>query len=532
MNNISAGVQSRHFSSVLRSLLFSSLLFEGVVLLLAAALRLWMLDLKPAHFDEGINGWFVDQMKVNGFYRYDPENYHGPFYFYVLFVSLTLLGRNLWALRLPAVVASLASVWMVLRFDRYLGSVAARLGSLALAISPAAVFYGRYGIHESWLVLALLIILWGGLGLWKEGDRHSLVVLSCGVALLFLLKETAVIHVVCFFLASAVFVIWQRLIPCTPSLPRAARRWSNRDLFFCCAGSLFALIFFYSGTFLNWHGVYDFFAAYAKWFHTGTGDGGHVKTEYQLGPVNYYWLALMGRYEWPALAGLLYAVRLSLPVGFPNAFIMRYLAIYGVGTLVAYSVIPYKTPWCVISILWPFTLLFGCAVQEIWGIKKMRVYGAVVFIVLLGSSLWKTLQLNWKHDTDPNEPYVYVQTMPGISRVIEPVLGVAHGDHRQYAMGGQVILDSYYPLPWIFGDFTRIGYYDKLPDTLDGEFIIALASKRKAVEAHLTEPYLRCSFQLRDSMDECMVWFKEARFHDWFANPAHGLAERFVPHHS
>ena len=47
--------------------------------------------MKPPHFDEGINGWFVDQMMKNGFYRYDPTNYHGPLHFYVLFLSQTLV---------------------------------------------------------------------------------------------------------------------------------------------------------------------------------------------------------------------------------------------------------------------------------------------------------------------------------------------------------------------------------------------------------------------------------------------------------
>ena len=43
------------------------------------------------------NGWFVDQMVKNGFYRYDPTNYHGPLHFYVLFIFQTLLGQRLGA---------------------------------------------------------------------------------------------------------------------------------------------------------------------------------------------------------------------------------------------------------------------------------------------------------------------------------------------------------------------------------------------------------------------------------------------------
>ena len=170
-------MQIRRSDSSVKTLLAlvgSGILLDVVIILLAALLRLWALDLKPAHFDEGINGWFVDQMKVSGFYRYDSENYHGPLYFYVLFVFLSLLGRNLWVLRLPAVFASIVSVWMALRFGRFFGSTAARLGALALAVSPAAVFYGRYAIHESWFVASLMITALGLLGLWKSGRSRDL----------------------------------------------------------------------------------------------------------------------------------------------------------------------------------------------------------------------------------------------------------------------------------------------------------------------------------------------------------------------
>ena len=41
---------------------------------------------------------------------------------------------------------------------------------------------------------------------------------------------------------------------------------------------------------------------------------------------------------------------------------LRYLAIYGVGSLVAYSLVKYKTPWCIISFGWPFLFIFGAAI--------------------------------------------------------------------------------------------------------------------------------------------------------------------------
>src|SRR4029453_18719588 len=103
-----------------------------------------LLGVKPPHFDEGINGWFVDQIMHNGFYRYDPTNYHGPLHFYVLLLSESLLGRNLWALRLPVVLVSIGCVWLMLKFEPLVGRNVSRIAALAMAVSPGFVFYGRY----------------------------------------------------------------------------------------------------------------------------------------------------------------------------------------------------------------------------------------------------------------------------------------------------------------------------------------------------------------------------------------------------
>jgi len=522
-------MQSRPSFRAVKNLLLSAMVVEGGILLLAALLRLWGLDIKPAHFDEGINGWFVDQMRANGFYRYDPENYHGPLYFYVLFVFLTLGGRNLWALRLPAVIASFASVWVALRFERFFGSTTARLGALALAVSPAAVFYGRYAIHESCVVLALMIMTMGLLGLWRGAARWDLAFVFAGGTALLLLKETAVIHLVCFGLAGLCLMLWQKLVPSVPQQSMAPSRWDNRDALLFSFIASAVMVFFYSGTFLNWQGVSDFFRAYGKWFHTGVGAGGHEKTDYQFGSfglVNWYWVALMVRYEWPALLGLIVAVRLA----WPAPAMLRYLAIYGLGVLAAYSIVPYKTPWCIISILWPFALLFGAGVAEFRKKLPWAVISLIACIALAGS-LVLCIRLNFRHCTDPAEPYVYVQTQPGIAVITEPLLGMAERDPRNHELSGMIMLDSYYPLPWILGDFSKIGYYekDKELDKLDADFVTALSSREREMEQKLTGPYLKRRYLLRDSMDECTVWFREPVFASWFADGRHGKPQLVKP---
>src|ERR1051326_2313485 len=92
-----------------------------LILGLAVFLRFFLLGIKPPHFDEGINGWFVDQVMHNAFYRYDPTNYHGPLHFYVLQLSESLLGRNVGPRRLPFVLGSIVCVLLMLKFEPLVG---------------------------------------------------------------------------------------------------------------------------------------------------------------------------------------------------------------------------------------------------------------------------------------------------------------------------------------------------------------------------------------------------------------------------
>ena len=235
------------------------------ILALAAALRVALLDIKPPHFDEGVNGWFADQMTRSGYFRYDPTNYHGPLHFYAVFLSQTLLGRNLWALRLPAVVASLLAVWSILRFREPFGATAARIAALAMALSPACVFYGRYSIHESWLVFFSSLFLWGVLGLWAKGERRFLFALLAAASGMILTKETYVVHAGSFLLAGIVLWLWQKVLPSRPQLPVAPQQWTWRDLGTGAALALLAIIFFYSGTFLAFPALSGLFETFAAW---------------------------------------------------------------------------------------------------------------------------------------------------------------------------------------------------------------------------------------------------------------------------
>src|SRR5437899_474900 len=272
-----------------------------LILGLAVFLRFFLLGIKPPHFDEGINGWFVDQIVKNGFYRYDPTNYHGPLHFYVLLLSQALFGRNVWALRLPVVLVSISCVWLALKFGPFVGRTVSRMAALAMAVSPGFVFYGRYSIHEVWLVLFSMLFIFGLLGLWKFGTPSYLWCTGMGLVGMILSKETYIIHVGCAVIAIAVCYFSNELSPLPDARP-AKQRWDYVDLAMVTATGIALLVFFYSGTFFHWSGVKGLYQAYAAWFATGHQGHGHEK------PWHYWVSTLIVRYEWPVFAGLIFCL--------------------------------------------------------------------------------------------------------------------------------------------------------------------------------------------------------------------------------
>jgi len=495
------------------------------IVLMAVVLRTALLDIKPPHFDEGINGWFADQMQRNGFYHYDPANYHGPLHFYAVFLSQTLFGRTLWALRLPAIIPAILAVWALLRYREFFGATTARLAAAAMAVSPAFVFYGRYSIHESGMTLFSILLLWAVLGLWEKGELRFLNTLVLSLTGMILTKETYIVHLGCLVLAGLVLRLWQKALPSRPAWPVARQLWTWRNLAGASALGLGAIVFFYSGNFLDWAGLKGLYETYASWFHTGVQAGGHEKNTFRildLDCLNYYWVTLMARYEWPALAGLLACARF---VG-PSDARLRYIAISAGGVLLAYSIIPYKTPWCIISILWPFYLILGALVAEAGAfLSKNHKQPLLVFLLvgsLLAVSLGMSIRLSFFHNTDQKEPYVYVQTYPEIETLTRPLLEMAKQDPRNYHLCGQSVLESYYPLPWILGDFTRIGYFNpkEPPATFDGDFIVVEKSKAAEVEPKLAGSYYKRTFRLRDAQEECVVYFRTEPFREWFKGAA------------
>jgi uncharacterized protein (TIGR03663 family) len=474
------------------------------IVALAAFLRFLLLGMKPPHFDEGINGWFVDQMAKNGFYRYDPTNYHGPLHFYVLFLSETLLGRNIWAIRLPVVLLSILCVWLMLKFEPFVGRNVSRWAALAMAISPGFVFYGRYGIHEIWLQLFSMLFILGLIGLWRKGTTNYLWCLGMGLTGMILTKETYIIHVGCALLAGLVTWI-SHLLNRVPNSRPVPQTWNYLDLLMVVLVGVAAIIFFYSGTFFNWPGLKGLYQTFGTWFKTGSNGNGHEKPW-------HYWLELIGRYELPIAFGLLF----SLYIPFVKNISLRYLAVYSVGTLLAYTIVRYKTPWCIIAIAWPLLFVFAAALI-IFPIKY-RFWTYVGLGLVLWESVIMSVSLNYFRCSTFEEPYVYVQTYNDIFKLTRPLLTLAKRDPTNYQLVGHLIRSSTYPFPWILGEFTKVGYYENgnLPDKLDADFLLVQQDKIADVEGKLHGTYFTEPLTVRPYQDTSKLFLSAKVFQSFY----------------
>jgi uncharacterized protein (TIGR03663 family) len=490
---------------------------DVLILLLAAVLRLWALDLKPPHFDEGVNGYLVDEITKSGAYRYDPTNFHGPLHFYILFVMQTLFGRGVWVLRLPLALAGVGCVgFLLFGFRRHFSVAACRFAALAMAVSPGFVFYARYAIHETWLVLFLMLITLGIGGLWRDGKKRDLWVIGIGLAGVVMIKETWLIHVIAMILAALTLRGLELLSKSAPG-PLAPPEWTMDDAARVAAVCLAVVAFFFSGCLLYPAGLRGFVDAFAQWTQTGMAATGHQK------PLLYWW-ELLGRYEWPILLG----IAASLFIAMPNTNrLLRWLAIFAGGTFAAYSIIAYKTPWCLIAWAWPYCLVFGVTVD--WVMQRLdRVVVVGLVAVLLLISLGECRSLNFEHFADENEPYVYVQTTTDINLLLDPLRWQRARDPNSIFNSGHIIQPEQHPMLWLFGDRPNVTSDDQFgdPEVMDADWLLVDNSATDRVEGRLSHRYFRTAVQIRGMSEfQSVLYLSEAAFGEYFP----GRVPEFLP---
>jgi len=166
--------------------------------------------------------------------------------------------------------------------------------------------------------------------------------------------------------------------------------------------------------------------------------------------------------------------------------------------------------------LWPYWLIVGAGLMLVVLTDRglTEIFCGLLIVWSLGHCIW----LNYFRCTTDTEPYVYVQTYNDIDKFTDPILRLAHADPRGYQLVGHIIRPSPYPLPWILGEFGRVGYYEKdnMPEQLDATFLLVAQDKIQTVESKLHDTYFTLPVTIRPYQDPSKAYFSAKMFRAFF----------------
>ena len=252
------------------------------------------------------------------------------------------------------------------------------------------------------------------------------------------------------------------------------------------AAAVVVSILFYSSFFTNPDGILDSFRAYTNYFNRANQNNSHIH------PWYYYldiltWIEGFEKPAWnedliviAAAFGFVVVMVKRYRAPF-NLSLIRFIAFYTLIMTVTYSIIPYKTPWCLLGFLHGMILLAAVGVAALikmslyWWEKLVVGFLLVLFGLLLPAV--QALSLSYRYYADPSNPYVYAHPTTDvfdITRRIEEV-AQAHPDGRNIYI--QVICPAgdYWPLPWYLRSFPNVGWWSDVDENIPS-FPVIIAS--------------------------------------------------------
>jgi predicted membrane-bound mannosyltransferase len=290
------------------------------------------------------------------------------------------------------------------------------------------VYYSRYYIPEMLLTTLTAAVIVCGYRYARSTKAAWAIAAGACAGLMFITKETAGIAVACMLLALAATV----------------RRRPSLTWPVAAAGAIAILIPVATLGFTNgWR-------ALMSYWQRGIHSSMHRHA------WDYY-LELLVRREGLIVAAAIVGILIAATR--KGAGLPRFLAFYACAITLVYSLIPYKTPWCVLGPLDAMILLAGAGVVGLleWSPRMARV--AVVFLLAVGAANlgFQAWRASFPWSSDPRNPYAYAHTGRDVYAVRDRLEGLGR------ALSVQVVSSrNLWPLPWYLRAFPHVGWWRSL----------------------------------------------------------------------
>ena len=361
--------------------------------------------------------------------------------------------------------------------------------------------------------VVLIIFVMRMLLSWDEGRPIYLILASASAALLFATKETAFITIGTVIIACFCVMIWRKFYGgangknVADDLEPVPLVWSNfknklgnsmnRNLIIVSVAAIFIYlgILFFSSFFTYPEGVQKAFEAYALWTKTGSKD--HTQ--------NGVWAYVkwMGKVEMPIL--LLTMVGSTIALAKARHRFAIFTAFWAFGITLAYTIIPYKTPWLAVSFLLPMCLVAGYGINELLRSAdfNQKAIGTVLAAVAALVLSYQTYELNFVSYDDNDKPYIYAHTKRGFLDLIEGIEYYAEKSGRGKEATIEVVSPDYWSMPWYLKDYKNARFFGQPVDVNSAEMIVAKKPDQDAVirEKYGSRYKIAGEFPLRPGVD-------------------------------
>lgn len=469
-----------------------------VPIFIASLFRFWDISLRPLHSDEGVNSFFLLNLFNKNYYHYDPSNYHGPFLYYIGLIPFFILGISDFSFRLMPMLFGIMVVALLYPLRKRLGKTGLLTTGLFIAISPANSFFSRDTIHETYLVFfSLAVVVSFFLYAETKKSRH-LYFAAASIAAVITIKETYIITFAIYAASLAIAYGFEAGFS-----PKGARYAYMKNIFTAfgkgckkhkyaigISVGIFLLInfLFYSSFFTYYNGIHGILTTLKIWSKTGMHQGGHAK------PFFYYF-KLLRKFELPMLvlgiAGLYYAFRLR------SKFTV-FVSSWAILMYVIYSLIPYKTPWLVVNIILPLSILAGIFVNGVFGILSKKWHHVVFYSIytgIFGFFCYQSILLNFINYDDERYELVYVQTKRDIYNLLNRMESLSNSCGKEIVIN--VVSKEYWPLPWYFRGYKNAKFWGSVIDNPNAPVILVGKNEESKLKEKLKGNYKKERFVLR-----------------------------------
>lgn len=181
------------------------------------------------------------------------------------------------------------------------------------------------------------------------------------------------------------------------------------------------------------------------------------------------------------------------------------ITVWAFGVVLAYSLVPYKTPWCILSMLPPLSLAAASGLWHASSFLPATAPRLALVAVFTLTVVPRSMILNYRDYDKPAEPYVYVQTSRESGLFLDELRTAERLDPRVVDLPAAISLWSHYPLPWWLSRYKRIEYTREgvMPDPRGKAWVLVPWSrKNEFLEKNPSQAWRIARFKLRDAQED------------------------------